>query len=263
MLLAGAEVLSKDYEKALATLADILEYGETMPQIFAWQGAVLLLVHRNEEALSFLERATKLSNNLDALSAHAEALISLNRIAEAMEIIDKILQHSPQHQWAVSTRCHILLSQGKCDAACQAAPTEVLAHHVFLRLMQQTSQLATVQSVQRVVADMFMASDRPEWKKAFYGGLVELASGFKRLDFGEHGDAIRLWRDAIKVQFAGSTEYKLLVDVFDTLVRMNTGEPHAILDLPLEQRRLLVSEREEEELLAAKRTGISEQKQPA
>jgi tetratricopeptide (TPR) repeat protein len=258
--LAAAEIRGGDHEKALATLRDILEKGEIEPQIFATQGMALLGLDRNEEALSFLERATK--DDPSALGMQAEALMRLDRLDEAIDVFDRILQYYPQHRWAVHTRCRILLNQGRYDVACETVPTEVVAHLIFHQLMKAT-RLDTVQSMQLTIADIVMASDRAEWKKAVYGGLVELASRFKEMDFKEYGDVILVTRDAIKLQFAESPEYKLLTDVFDVLVRMRTGDPLSILELPLEQRRLLVNESEEEELLAAKKTGVTEHRRPA
>ena len=256
--LALVHLRNERLDKAFAVLTDILKYGEVLPKIFTVYGMTLLELSKNEEALLFLEKATSLMpNDMIALSKQAEALTKLGRSVEALEVLDRVLTRDPHQRWAASARCRILMQKERYDLICETVSPEIVAHQVFHQLREKASQLDTVKAIRSALINTLGASTDAKWKEAVYGGIVELASSFKELDFVTYGNAIRLWRDAVKIEFTESTEYHILVDIFDVLVRMNSGDPQSILELPLEQRRLLVTEQEEEKLLTTKKASVN------
>jgi hypothetical protein len=75
------------------------------------------------------------------------------------------------------------------------------------------------------------------------GGLIEFASHAKDLLKDEDIHCLASWNGVLSRQFSDREPYHLLLSIFDVLVRFKqTNDSRVLLELPLEQRRLIVGE---------------------
>ena len=124
-----------------------------------------------------------------------------------------------------------------------------MAHRIFHRLLSIFNEHPRQGALQVQLKEIESTVNSATWKAAFLGALTEFVGFAAENASGEEVDELAVWQEAAVELYGASTEYEMFVQVLSVLLQFKRGGGlRALLSLPLEQRRLLVSEEQEEAL---------------
>src|ERR1700678_1594489 len=251
--LAKADVLldMEQFESARETIFPFLKLGKRLPGIFFSYGASLAYEGKTQEALDYFEKTIDvLKNHAGAWGNKGIVLCKLEKYEEALKALDRSLALDPNVKVFRHYRCEALLETKRYEIASESSTPEDLSHCIFHRLLQIASSRPKQGKLQQELSGLKELSDSKAWQQAFRGSLTEFAN--YATDFGtpEEIEDIQIWNLAIHELFAEQDDFSLLLKLFAVLTRIKAFDDRkALLELPREQRLLLIGEKNEEDFL--------------
>jgi tetratricopeptide (TPR) repeat protein len=248
-------------EKPLDALALLSRFRAQEPdnvEVMNWTAAALSANHKPAEAIDLLKKAEKLepgavylklnlARELSGTGKHKAALEKLDKVDELTGNTDKRVQQ---------IRSSVLFASEQYGEAEKITPAEILSHSIYHRLLDVYNADITPDQLKNILLKLSSAVKTKRWEECFVGSLTEFLRHAK--DWGEE-DAIKLrrWLDVSRELFAARPEYELYLRMFEVLISVKFENHYkALLSLSLEERRLLVTEAEEQKLLGSKELGM-------
>jgi tetratricopeptide (TPR) repeat protein len=249
-----ARVLQKmnRFEAARKGLYPFLPKGKMIPGLFSYYAVSLADENKFLEALEFFDKAIRaFEYDPHAWGNRGITLYKLERYKEALDSLDRATTLDPEpNKTLLHFRCLTLLAMGQYKTAAESAIPEDLAHCIFHGLLDILNAHPKQGKLQQELATLMTADSSPAWQDAFFGGLTELASLFKEATSLEDLENLKAWNLALKELFSGQERFAILLKFFDVLARVKIlDDRKALLELPREQRLLVIGEKKEEDFL--------------
>ncbi len=234
----------KRYSEAESLFKAILGEAKRAPLIYCNYGCALAGGGKVREALPYFVKATRsLPNNADSWRFKGQALLDLKRPSEALVALETAWQIAPNDEQVQHHLGIALLALGHYDRMLAEIPVERVAHcilHEFLEVAEEGNNRAKIDSTLQRFRAAFFKAPGPD---ALAGGLIEFTS--RMYGHSERRDVpqLRTWFEVISKLFAGDPCFEIVIKVFDVMVRYKEfGDEKVLLELPLEQRQLLLSD---------------------
>jgi tetratricopeptide (TPR) repeat protein len=249
--LEKARVLLKmeDFKAVRETLDPFLNQGERFNGIFLRYGISFARENKLSEAIEYFDKAAQsFENDAFARGNKGIALCELERYKEAIPVLDLALELIPTQERYLHYRCEALLKTHQYDIAANTVPLGILSHclfHRFLDFLNSRPQQGKLQQ-DLMALRRFHSSDI--WRNAFIGGLTEFASLAAKFNLPPNIETLQIWNAALHKLFVSEPEFSILLKLFDVLTRVKAlNDRKALLELPREQRLLLITPKEEED----------------
>jgi tetratricopeptide (TPR) repeat protein len=219
---------------------------ECDPRILLAYSSSLRQLGKSRAALAYLTRVTKVfPQRPDAWLLQGKALLDLKRPGEALTALEKARQIAPEDRRVQVPYCRALFAEGLYERGLAELPVEVVAHcifHVFLGLAKRGHGSGDIANTLLLFRHRIFA--QPPGPDALAGGLIEFASHLHRHATPDDVPDLRRWLDAISWLFFLDPPFEILIKVFDVMLRYKESRDEKVLmELPLEQRRLLESKK--------------------
>ena len=225
-----------------------LSIGKIIPGIFYYYGAALASENKLGEALAYFDKAIEAFEfDSNAWGTKGVMLCRLGKYTEALDALRRSITLDPTRDLS-HPYCQALLETGQYAEALRCLAPEVLAHGVFHQLLDILNAHLKQDTLRRKLRDLNAAHHSKAWQDAFLHGLTELAS-FAAANFAAPEDMtdLKTWNSALKESFANRKRFSILLKLFDVLTRMRAfNDRKALLELPREQRLLLIPEGQED-----------------
>jgi tetratricopeptide (TPR) repeat protein len=213
------------------------------PRILVTYGSSLRREGKFRTALAYFTKVTKaFPQRRDACLLQGKVLLDLKRPREALTALEKALQIAPEDRQVQYGYCEALFAVGQYQRSLAELAVEVVAHcifHVFLGLANRGHNKEEIESTLLRFHSIFGKSPGPD---ALAGGLIEFTSHMYRHAEADEAPLLRRWFEAISRLFSADPHFQILIKVFDVIVRYKESQDEKVLlELPLEQRRLLES----------------------
>jgi tetratricopeptide (TPR) repeat protein len=250
---AKAEVLIRigRYRDALKTLHPALRSGERTMGVFGVYGWALFELKKYEEAIEYFKKSLESFPSDQSGQAYLGLCFkNLNRPLEALKALETAYQMKPENRWTALRYCAALFDAKAYSQAASTLPTEIVSHTIFHVLLEAIGRPLKLGALQNRLLEIEGAFPDDSWRRAFQGALIEfLRRASEAAKEQEEIRELELWHAASLELFGDRPEYRLYVELLNALVRYKHGEGlKALLTLPLEQRRLLISEADEKAL---------------
>lgn len=241
------EMLNRPLE-ALETLQQCTPSKENEGVFFVLYGAALAGLDRHEEALDcFRKTIDRAPEHQSAIAQLGLSLLALGKTEEAMNELDHAYQLNSSQKWVISRYCAALFAIGRFDTAMTKFPDEVVAHQLFHLLLDTFNREPKQGALQIRLKEIESSIDDPRWKQIFLGSLAEFVRfAWDQADTEKDLDNLTIWKSALTELYDGNSEFAIVVKLIDVLLQFKRGGGlKALLSIPLEERRLLISEKEE------------------
>lgn len=207
-------------------------------------GVTLLASGQKRQALVILEEASRLFPREPSVWVKlAQCRLSLGDTEAAFVAAargGRLAKEDPDASRAV---CLVLFRLGRHEEASETLPTEVLAHGVFHELVDRTKQPLRKNDLAAALRELQSRVDGSKWAAAFRGGIWEYVGGVAEQLKEASADELRALRDALTELNAAEPGLKDAASLVDVMFRYReTGDQRVLLELPLEQRSLLLPE---------------------
>jgi tetratricopeptide (TPR) repeat protein len=234
----------KKFQAARAKLDPFLKRGKTIRGLLFVYGLAFAREGKITQAAKYFDDAAQaFENDSVAWGNKGIALCELGRYGDAIEPLERAIALNPTEKDFLHYRCEALFETGQFLVAVQTAAPEDLAHNVFHQLLKSRNSHPKQGQLQQKLEELRMAHGSEAWTNAFRGGLTEFAS------FASERDDVKdleIWNQALQELFAGAEGFSILLKLFDVLTRFKVfGDTKALLELPREQRLLLVGGKED------------------
>jgi tetratricopeptide (TPR) repeat protein len=245
------------FREARETLRPFLAHGETIPGVFYVYGATRANEGKAAEALEYFDKAAQAFEN-DPLAWRSKgvALSKLGRYREAIDSLQKSLSLEPNNNLSLYYLGEAFLETKQYAAAVETLPLEDLSHNIFHQLLGIWNSHVKQGRLQQRLLAIQRAHDSESWRTAFASGLIEFA-GFAVNQKDAQG--LEVWNAALGELFSQGERFSILLKIFDVLTRVKVfNDRKALLELPREQRLLLLGNRNEEDFLNMGSVGAGE-----
>lgn len=239
------------YEEVLKLLRPLLRSGKSIEGVFAMYGGALAGLNRHSDAVEYLQKAIEsFPDNYFVLANLGLSLLKIGKEDDGLAALRKSIAGDPQNRWIATQYCAALLAMRQYQKALEEIPNEIVAHRIFHLLLgirndhpKQGELQNRLKSVESMVSD-------PTWIEAFQGGLTEfIGLAAENTESDEEIEELETWANALRELFGDQLSYQMILEVVSVLVQFKRGAGlRVLLSLPLEQRRLLVSEEQEQSL---------------
>jgi len=236
------------FGEARETIFPFLSKGEAVPGMFFVYGVSLAYEEKITEAIEYFDKAALAYKN-DPLPWRNKgvALCSLGKYREALQALDRALVLAPSDKHSLHYRGEALLETKQYALAVETIPAEDLSHNIFHQLLNIWNSHPKQGELQQKLLEIKDAHDSDRWQNAFAGGLTEFASDAAARKDAEGMD---VWNSALRELLTDQEPFSILLKLFDVLTRVKVyNDKKALLELPREQRLLLVGEKEEVDFL--------------
>ena len=248
---ADAFIRSDEPEKAIRELRPILKKGALEYGVYATYGWALLKLEKFADAVDYLEKAVMaFPQDQIAMTHLGLSLGGRNKISQSLKVLKKAYEMRKSTRWTALNYGGALLDAKKYDRAVEELPSEIIAHrilHVLINVLNRDLKQGALQTAIKAVEQ---ASSDVRWMQAFSGALIEFLSFASEREgpFNKVQD-LEMWRLASQELYEGREQYQMYMAILSVVVDYKRGAGLAsLLSLPLEQRRLIVSEAEEQAL---------------
>ena len=235
------------FQAAREALSPFLAEGEIIEGIFYIYGLALANESRVADALEYFDKATAAFQN-DALAWRNKgvALCSLGSYEQALGALDRSLALTPADERSLHYRGEALLAMRRYSEAVETLPLESLSHNIFHEVLRIANSSPKQGRLQQELLKLKNAYDSEAWQSAFVGGLTEFASSVAGKPKPRDIEELPTWNTALHELFPTEEKFSILLKLFDVLTRVRVfGDRKALLELPREQRLLLVGEKED------------------
>lgn len=241
----------KRFGEAREVLNPVLALGEHVPNMFYVYGRSLLDEGRVSEALEYFEKAASaFQNDPIVWRSRGITLYELGRYGEAIEVMKQSLSLEPSNSQSLHYLGEAFLKEKQYSAAVATLPPENLSHVIFHRLLEFWNSHLKHGELQQRLSDLRSGDNSGVWRNLFTNGLIEFASFAAQRNEIEDLNA---WNAALCELFSNDESFSILLKIFDVLTRVKVfNDRKALLELPREQRLLLLGDRNEEEFLNSK-----------
>ncbi|HEV7523151.1 MAG TPA: tetratricopeptide repeat protein, partial [Candidatus Angelobacter sp.] len=241
-----------EFKAARETLEPLLSKGDVTRGVFFLYGLALAHEENHAEALKYFAKAVRsFERDAAAWGNKGIALCALGRYEEAFESLSRALTLDPEDKNFLHYYCESLFEMKRYDMAVQTASPEILSHNIFHSLLKVCSLRPKQGKLQQELVKLKKASESAAWQNAFVGGLTEFA-GFAAEKLTSDNDLtdLQTWNSALRELFDDNPNFAILLTLFEVLVRVRVfNDRKALLELPREQRLLIMSEKNEEDFL--------------
>jgi tetratricopeptide (TPR) repeat protein len=236
------------YEEVLRVLRPILRLGRSIDGVFAMYGGALAGLNRHSDAVKYLKKATEsFPNNYYVLAKLGLSLLKTGKQDEGLAALKRSVAGDPQNRWIEMQYCIGLFAARQYQNALQELPNETVAHQIFHLLLGIRNDDPKQGELQNRLRAVQSAASDPAWERAFQGGLTEFVGlAAEKTESSEEIEELETWEKALRELFGEQSSYQMILEVVTVLVQFKKGGGlRALLSLPLEQRRLLISEEKE------------------
>jgi Flp pilus assembly protein TadD/DNA-binding transcriptional ArsR family regulator len=229
-------------QDAAKLLQGLVRRGIKTPYVLSNLGASLEDCGKAVEASAIFEEATKLfPREAWAWVNFAQCRLSFGDDKTAAMALDRALEHPTNDSETARAICLILFGLQREEEATRILPVDAVAHAVFHELLELTARPVTKSEMQKHLSKLRVRVSGPAWAAAFRGGVWEylgrVAAGGRKVS----AEALAALRDVLHTLAAHEPEFADLRRFADVLARYKaTGDAKILLELPLEQRNLLV-----------------------
>jgi tetratricopeptide (TPR) repeat protein len=256
LLRARIAIAQKKYSRAIAILEPNRKKDPFNVAVLNWTAVAMAEARRFEEAFKLFGEAEEIepsaeyvkANMAKAKSASGDYFGALSKIEELTRIAP-VLNDNAQH-----TRCIALLATGQYRRAVESTPADILSHCVMHKLIDLLNAKLDRTHLRTDLESLLFADDGPTWRDAFKGALIEFLRAAR--GWSQVTSELRKWYENCEAILGGLPDYALILRIFAALLELKSGNYRALLSLSLEERRLLVSEAEEIDLLAGKQIAL-------
>jgi tetratricopeptide (TPR) repeat protein len=248
---ADAFMHLKRPESVLETLRPVLRSGKSVIGIFALYGWALGKLDRHREAMEYLNRAIdSFPDDQFALTHFGLNLLEMGQSDEAIAALERAHQKKPQSKWTASHFCGALFKVKQYERALKEIPNEIVAHRIFHLLLETYNDHLRQGALQVRLKEIEGTVPDSLWRQAFQGALTEfLGYAADKTTSSDEIQELEIWQQALKELFAGILDYEMFGRLLDVLIQFKKGAGlRVLLSVPLEQRRLLITEEEEQAL---------------
>ncbi len=248
---AEAFIRNDEPEKAIKELFPIIETKAEEYGVLAHYGWALLKLGKFKDAITYLNRATKLfPQDRVAMTHLGIGLRQANELERSLKALKRAYEMLPSSKWTAFNYCVSLLDAAKYDKAAEMFPGEIVAHSIMHLLLDIFAKDHKQGSLQIEIEKLERASNDQRWQQAFGGALTEFLGVIAKEDLStEKIRQLRTWQLASQELYEKRDQYQIYLVVLKSLVDFKSGAGlSSLLVLPLEQRRLIVSETEEQAL---------------
>ncbi len=243
--LAKSRVLSKmsRHSEAVDLSKSLLGHGRRDPRVFKHHGSLLLIADKAPEALRYFKKAIRLfPRDPEALSFMGRALVDLKRPQEALGALRRAMKMDPNDSRFQHSYCRALLESGGYARAVSELPADVVAHQVFHQLLDIAEHFEVERAIRRALLRLYSTVPKTEQANPFVGGLIEFASHVKKHLTEIAPAVLRSWNNAISDVLPREPRFEMFAKIFNVIVRYkDSADERVLLELPLEQRKLLVN----------------------
>jgi tetratricopeptide (TPR) repeat protein len=238
---ARLQIKVKAFEAAREILRPYLAEGRTIRGIFFLYGLAFAKEGNAKEAAVYFHKAAKaFGNDSVAWGNEGIALCTLGMYEEAIEPLNRSLTLDPTHKEFLHYRCEAWIETNQHALAVGKASPEDLSHNIFHQLLKISNLHPKQRKLQGRLLKLQAAHSSEIWQRAFVGGLTEFTSFVADRD-GVEG--LEVWNSALHELYANDEKFAILLKLFDVLTRVRVfNDTKALLELPLEQRSLLLKE---------------------
>lgn len=235
-------------QAAREALGPFVAKGNIIPRIFSLYGSALAFEEKHSEALEYFDKGTQaFENDWACWGNKGIVLCKLGKYGDAIDALDRSLALNPDGQRSrLHFRCEALLETKQYALASGTASAEVLSHNIFHQLLKISNDHPRQGKLQQLLLDLKDADNSSAWRNAFAGGLTEFASCLAGQPKPGDIEEVPIWNAALHELFSTEEEFSILLKLFDVLTRVRAfGDEKALLELPREQRLLLVGKKED------------------
>jgi Flp pilus assembly protein TadD/DNA-binding MarR family transcriptional regulator len=237
---------------AIEILRSYREKDSTDLNILNWTAVALAESDQIEAAITLFEEGERLDPDTNYLKANlARAYLKADKYEQARNKVDEALKLAyPPDLNIVRLRCMILIAEDQYQVALDTIPNEILSHAVFHKLLDLYNEDLNENLLEGRLKGLMSIIESPGWMKIFSGAFIEFLRNAKDWDHIGDLSSLNQWL-AISVRlFSDKPDYQVFLRIFKVLLAIREDKNYkALLDLSLEERRLLVSESEEISLL--------------
>jgi len=179
-------------------------------------------------------------NNKD----YEDAVITANEAIRNGGVSDNAIHHA---------RCLSLLALKEFKTAEESTPIAMLSHGIFHQLFNLYNDRLESKQLTNTIRELLNARDTDLWHKAIKGGMIEFLKNAKDWDDKSDESELGKWLLVCQTLFGGKEDWVLVLRIFDALLSVKFLKNYkSLFALTLEERRLLISEEEELNLLRSK-----------
>jgi Flp pilus assembly protein TadD len=223
--------------------------------ILNWTAIALAESKQIEKAILLFEKGEQIDPAVIYIKANlARVYLKAEKHQKAFEKIEEAssLMVAPD-QGVIRLRCLILVAQKKYEIALETIPNEILSHAIFHELLDLYNKMLDNNALEAELKALMSATENPGWTKIFSGALSEFLQNAKDWNDTKGINNLNKWLLVSLELFSDKPEYEVFLRIFKVLLAIKENRHYkALLELSLEERRLLVSEDEELALLAEK-----------
>jgi tetratricopeptide (TPR) repeat protein len=238
-------------EEVLKTLRPLLRSGKSVNGIFALYGGALAELNRHSDAVDYLQKSIdNFPDDYFVLANLGLCLLKMGQVEKGITMLKQGYEGNPQNKWVTSRYCGALFDMNQYQRALSEIPSDMVAHRIFHKLLGIYNEHLKQGELQNRLKAVESVTTDPMWCQAFQGALTEfLGFAAEMTKSIEEIRELEVWENALKELFEDRPEYQMLLQVLGVLLQFKKGGGlRVLLSLPLEQRRLLVTEEEEESL---------------
>lgn len=226
---------------AVRLLQGLVQRGVKDPAVLASFGQSLAASGKMQEALVVLEEATHLFPKEPQVWLDlARCKVALGNLREAGDALDRALTLRTGGPNFSRNLCLLLFRLDRHKEALDVLPPDAVAHGVFHKLVDLTDRPLATQTLRNRLVQLRRRVDGPAWAAAFRGGLWEFLSHIAASFETAAAEGLTALSDVLQNLDIAEPEFALAKKFAAVMARYKTtGDSRALLELPLEQRRLL------------------------
>lgn len=250
-VLAMAHRLRGEMSEALSAFQKAVDLDPGLDFVWIEGASILVKLGRLEEALEMVDRAKEInSGNRETWLGRGFLLSNLNRHEEAIKAFDRVLMLAADEPRAWIGRGLALEILGRENDALESFQhaAGVLRRGIrepntlglAIEVLMDFALLCKEETVMKeMVQTMILAAREANFVLQLGVGLVRSTLLFRALDVKRRAEVwVEAWKDAAM----GEEELKVPIRLIESVQRyLATGEERTLLELPIEEMRLLVS----------------------
>lgn len=229
-------------QDAARLLQGLIRRGIKTAYVLASLGASLEACGKAAEASAIFKEATKLFPGEGWVWANfAQCRLSLGDVKAAAAAIERALAHPTKDPETNRAICLILFRLNREEEATRILPIDAVAHAVFHELLNLTARPVTKNELEQGLCELWARVTGSAWAAAFRGGVWEYLSRIAEAISENPPAALIALGDVLGRLEAEEPELANLRRFADVMARYKaTGDTKVLLELPLEQRNLLL-----------------------
>jgi len=238
-------------EAAMKVLQPALKTGESVQGVFTIYGWALSEQGRHEEAMAYLTKATEhFPDDQFAFTHLGLTLLDQGQVEKGVAELARAYRKRPENKWTAAQYCRALFSSQQYDRTLSELPNEIVAHGIFHLLLEANRQYTKQGALQNRIKELETLTSGRDWQQAFHGSLIEFLSyASEETTTPLQIRRLEVWRDALSELYGDTSDYQLVIQLLDVLLQFKKGAGlRVLLSIPLEQRRLLITEEQEQAL---------------